>query len=61
MRVFVVVVYKLGQDLLELMAMEYQHPVQALPSNSSDEPLREPVRPSRQLHLIETVRPELSG
>ncbi len=58
---FVVVINEFAEDHFELPAMEHKHPVKALPSNSSDETLGEPIRLSRQLHLIETVRPELSG
>jgi hypothetical protein len=35
--------------------------VEALLADGADETLGVRVRPSRQLHLIETVRPELSG
>ena len=35
--------------------------IEALLADGADESFGEGVRPSRQLHLIETVRPELSG
>ena len=42
---FVVVINEFAEDHFELPAMEHKHPVKALPSNSSDEALGEPVRP----------------
>jgi hypothetical protein len=36
---------ELGQDLLELMAMEHKHPVEAFALGSPHEPLGECVRP----------------
>jgi|SRR5450759_313353 hypothetical protein len=41
---FVVVINEFAEDHFELPAMEHKHPIKALPSNSSDEALGEPVR-----------------
>jgi hypothetical protein len=57
----VVVVDVLMKCPFEVAPSEDEHPVQALASDGAHESLGVRVRPSRQLHLIETVRPELSG
>ena len=46
---------------LEVSMAEDEHPVQAFVAHRPHPALGVGVRPSRQLHLIETVRPELSG
>jgi hypothetical protein len=52
---------ELGEHALEVTLVPDEHPVEAFPTRGANEPLGVRVRLSRQLHLIETVRPELSG
>jgi hypothetical protein len=49
------------KDTLEMGFVHNEKVVEALRSDRANEPLGKCIRPSRQLHLIETVRPELSG
>ena len=57
----VVVADVLGEHLVEVSSGDDEEMVEALVADGADEALGVRVRPSRQLHLIETVRPELSG
>src|ERR1035438_2875352 len=50
-----------AKDGFEVVATENEHPVEALFTDGPYPPLRDRVRRSRQLHLMETVRPEPSG
>jgi hypothetical protein len=45
----------------EVTTTENEDRVEAFSPNGPHPTFRVGVRPSRQLHLIETVRPELSG
>jgi hypothetical protein len=55
------VINKLDQDPLEMAPIPDEDPVEALGPHGPDESLGVGVRRSRQLHLMETVRPEPSG
>jgi hypothetical protein len=57
----VVVGRVLGQNLLEMAATEDEDSVEALSTGRANKTLGDRVRQSRQLHLMETVRPEVSG
>ena len=57
----VVVLDELFEDALEMTLVSDEQPVEAFPARGANEPLCERVRQSRQLHLMETVRPEPSG
>ena len=52
---------ELGEHALEMTLVSDEQPVEAFPARGANEPLCERVRRSRQLHLMETVRPEPSG
>jgi len=58
--VFVVVRHVLGEDLLEMTTTEDEESVETLSAGRAYESLGDRVRQSRQLHLMETVRPEPS-
>jgi hypothetical protein len=58
---FVVVVDELDKDAFEVTLVSDEQPVQAFDPHGANESLGECVRRSRQLHLMETVRPEPSG
>jgi len=49
------------EDCFKVSSGDDEELVEALPAHGANEPLRESVRRSRQLHLMETVRPEPSG
>jgi hypothetical protein len=57
----VVVVDVLTKCSFEVTTTENEDRVEAFSPNGPHPTFRVGVRPSRQLHLIETVRPELSG
>ena len=57
----VVVLDELFEDALEMTLASDEQPVEALGPCGADEPFGVRVRRSRQLHLMETVRPEPSG
>ena len=50
-----------AKDGFEVVATENERPVEALFPHGPYPALRDRVRQSRQLHLMETVRPEPSG
>ena len=50
-----------SEQLFEMASSEDHDAVEALGSHRADSPLGIRVRQSRQLHLMETVRPEPSG
>jgi hypothetical protein len=49
------------EDCFKVSSGDDEELVEALVADGAHEPLRESVRRSRQLHLMETVRPEPSG
>ena len=57
----VVVIDELDEDALEVAFVPDEEPVQTLGPHSANESFGERVRQSRQLHLMETVRPEPVG
>jgi len=60
-RTLAVVVLDIGLDHgLQMAAVDDHDPVETLASNGADPALGVGVRQSRQLHLMETVRPEPS-
>ena len=56
----VVVLDELGENPLEMALVSDEQPVEAFPTRGANESFGESVRQSRQLHLMETVRPEPS-
>ena len=56
----VVMTHVFRQDDFEMAAPEDEEPVQAFPADGADEPLGDGIRPSRQLPVMSTIRPEPS-
>jgi len=59
--VLVIVLDVVAKDCIEMTTAKNERPVEALFPDGPYPPLRDRVRRSRQLHLMETVRPESSG
>ena len=57
----VVVLDELFEHTLEVTPVCDEQPVEALATRGANESLDKALRQSRQLHLMETVRPEPSG
>ena len=57
----VVMVDEDANDVLEMLAVEDQEPIQTLPANRPHKPFRDPVGVSSRLHRVRAVRHKPSG